>query len=59
MENNIERGRGMVFIAWLAFALAAGAMFDASTTRKKLEKRINDLEVEIELIKYDKKRGKF
>ncbi|MFJ8067098.1 hypothetical protein ACIQYS_21215 [Psychrobacillus sp. NPDC096426] len=49
----------MGYIAWLAFAVAAGALFEASTTRKKLEKRLNELEVEIELLKYDKKHGKF
>lgn len=48
----------MGYIAWLAFAVAAGAMFEASTTRKKLEKRINELEIEIELLKYDQKHGK-
>ncbi|WP_166462436.1 hypothetical protein [Psychrobacillus vulpis] len=49
----------MVYIAWLAFAVATGAMFEASTTRKKLEKRVNELEIEVELLKYDKKHGGF
>lgn len=48
----------MEFIGWLAFAVAVGAMFEATTTRKKLENRVNELEVEVELLKYDKKQGK-
>lgn len=49
----------MGYIAWLAFAVVVGAMFEASTTRKRLEKRINELEVEVELLKYDKKHEEF
>lgn len=50
----------MGYIAWLAFAVAAGAMFDASMTRNWLENRVNEIEIEIEieLLKYDQKHGK-
>ncbi|MGD6830926.1 hypothetical protein ACQCT5_02095 [Sutcliffiella halmapala] len=41
----------MSLMAWFAFAVAAGAFYEAETTKRKLEKRMNGLEEEIELLK--------
>ncbi|WP_417897863.1 hypothetical protein ABN702_16475 [Bacillus haimaensis] len=46
----------MSLMAWFAFAVAAGAFYEAETTKRKLEKRMNSLEEEIEFLKDKKKR---
>ncbi|MBM7619778.1 hypothetical protein JOC95_001630 [Bacillus tianshenii] len=42
-------------MAWIAFAVAAGAFYEAETTKRKLDKRMNILEAEIELLKSEKR----
>lgn len=48
----------MTFVVWIALAVAAGAMFEATNSKKYLEKRINDLEVEVELLKFEDRKRK-